>query len=56
MQADDTYTIIGLPSGEFYVNTYEVPGGNWIGETYPTAITLGVDEDVADINFMLAHE
>jgi hypothetical protein len=52
-----TYRIIGLPSGEFYVNVYEVPGGNWIGATtYPATINLGVDEDVFDINFELEHE
>jgi len=61
VQADNTYTISGLPAGEFYVNTYEVPEdgvpwGSWIGETYPTAITLAVDDDVDSIDFMLAHE
>jgi len=58
---DSTYTIIGLPSGEFYVNTYEVPEdgvpwGNWIGYTYDTTITLGVDVDVVDIDFMLSQQ
>ena len=58
VMADSTYTIIGLPSGEFYVNVYEVPeeevpSGNWIGDTYPDIINLGIDEDVADINFKL---
>jgi len=59
--ANSTYIIIGLPAGEFYVNTYEVPDdgvpwGNWIGETYPIAIVLGTNQDIAGINFMLAKE
>ena len=59
--ADNTYTITGLPSGEFFVNVYEVTDEGvpsvWIGDTtYPDIITLGVDEDKTDINFKLAHE
>ena len=58
--ADSTYTIIGLPAGEFYVHTYEVPQdgtpSGWIGYIYPTTIIFGTDQDVTDINFMLMHE
>ena len=52
---DDTYTIIGLMAGEYVINVYEVedPGGNWIGQTYPSNITLGENDDVAGIDFML---
>lgn len=60
VQEYDTYKIIGLPAGDFYVNVYEVTDEGvpsvWIGYTYPTTITLGIDEDVAGIDFMLAHE
>jgi len=61
VQENNAYTIIGLPTGEFYVNVYEVPeegvpGGNWIGETYPTTIALGVDEDVVNVDFMLTQQ
>ena len=56
VNADNTYTIIGMPSGEFVIHVYEVPGGHWIGEVYPSTVALGVDEDVDDINFTLAPE
>jgi len=54
VQEDNNYTITGIPSGEFVINSYEVPGGHWIGETYPSTVTLEVDEDVGGINFTLA--
>jgi len=53
VQEDDSYTIVGLSAGAYLINVYEVPGGNWIGDTYPTTILLGEDEDVTGIDFVL---
>ena len=51
----NTYTIVGLLAGEYVINVYEVedPGGNWIGQTYPSNIILGENEDVTGIDFKL---
>jgi len=60
-QSDGTYTITGMPTGNYIVNAYQYPEGYWIGEIFdntqnwdaytPVPVTAGLE--TPDINFTL---